>query len=116
MASYEKPHAWRERHVLALGVYRATKRFPAEKTYGLTSQVRRAAFSAVANIVEGSSRRSAKEFRRFLDIALSSLTEVRYAMRFSREAGLLPDEDWSSLNDQQCRARYLTWQLYRSLG
>ena len=116
MAPYEKLHAWRESHELALAVYRATKCFPAEERYGLTSQTRRVAFSAAVNIVEGSSRRSRKEFRRFLDIALSSLTEVGYALRFSREAGLLPDEDWSALNDCQSRARFLTWQLYRALA
>jgi four helix bundle protein len=113
---YEKLHAWRECHELALAVYRATKSFPTEEQYGLTSQTRRAAFSAAVNIVEGSSRRSRKEFRRFLDISLSSLTEVGYALRFSREAGVLPDEDWSALNDRQCRARFLTWQLYRALA
>jgi len=105
MDPYEKLHAWRECHELALGVYRVTKSFPTEELYGLTSQIRRAAFSSAVNIVEGSSRRSRKEFPRFLDIALSSLTEVGYAWRFSREVGLLPDEDWSALNDHQCQAR-----------
>src|SRR5438132_3448318 len=85
MAPYERLHAWRECHELALAVYRVTKSFPSEEQYGLTSQTRRAAFSAAVNIVEGSSRRSRKEFRRFLDISLSSLTEVGYALRFSRE-------------------------------
>src|SRR5437016_14349652 len=113
---YERLHAWRECHELALAVYRATKSFPAEERYGLTSQTRRAAFSAAVNIVEGSARRSTREFRRFLDIALSSLTEVGYALRFCREVGLLPDEEWSALNDRQNRARFLTLQLYRSLG
>ena len=61
-------------------------------------------------------RRSRKEFRRFLDIALASLTEVGYALRFCREAGVLPDEEWSSLNDRDSRARFLTLQLYRSLA
>ena len=116
MAPYEKLHAWRESHELALAVYQVTKTFPTEEQYGLTSQIRRAAFSAAVNIVEGSARRSRKEFRRFLDISLSSLTEVGYALRFCREAGLLPDEDWSALNDRQCRARFLTWQLYRALA
>src|SRR2546425_78762 len=116
MAPYERLHAWRECHELALAVYRVTKSFPSEEQYGLTSQTRRAAFSAAVNIVEGSSRRSRKEFRRFLDISLSSLTEVGYALRFSREAGLLPDEDWSALNDRQCRARFLAWQLYKALA
>ena len=108
MAPYEKLHAWRECHQLALAVYRVTKRFPVDEQYGLTSQTRRAAFSAAVNIVEGSSRKSIKEFRRFLDIALSSLTEVGYALRFAWEAGLLPQEDWSALDDQQNRARFLT--------
>ncbi len=116
MAPYEKLRAWRECHELALAVYRATKEFPTEERYGLTSQMRRAAFSAAANIVEGSARRGPREFRRFLDIALSSLTEVGYALRFTREAGLLSDEAWSTLTDHQSRARFLTWQLYRSMG
>jgi four helix bundle protein len=116
MAPYERLHAWRECHELALAVYGVTKRFPSDERYGLTSQTRRAAFSAAVNIVEGSARRSTREFRRFLDIALSSLTEVGYALRFCREAGILPDQDWSTLNDRQSRARFLTLQLYRSLA
>ena len=116
MSRYEKLHAWRECHELALGVYRVTKRFPLDERYGLTSQTRRAAFSAAANIVEGAARRSMREFRRFLDISLSSLSEVGYALRFAREAGLLSEDDWQALNDRQNRARFLTWQLYQSLN
>ena len=113
---YERLHAWRECHDLALAIYQVTKSFPDHERYGLTSQIRRAAFSAAVNIVEGSARRSRREFRRFLDIALSSLTEVGYALRFSRETGVLPEEEWVSLSDRQNRARFLTWQLYRSLA
>ncbi len=116
MARYEKLHAWRECHELALAVYRVTKKFPDDERYGLTSQTRRAAFSAAVNIVEGSARRSTKEFRRFLDISLSSLSEVGYALRFAYEAGILTEEDWPGLSDLQSRARFLTWQLYRALG
>lgn len=116
MAPYEKLPAWRECHQLALAVYRVTKAYPAEERYGLTSQTRRAAFSAAVNIVEGSARRGRTEFRRFLDISLSSLSEVGYALRFAKESGLLSDTDWAALNDHQCRARFLTWQLYRSMG
>jgi four helix bundle protein len=116
VALYEQLHAWRECHTLALAVYRVTKDFPPHERYGLTSQIRRAAFSAAVNIVEGASRRGSKEFRRFLDIALASLSEVGYTLRFAREAGVLRDADWASLHDQQCRARFLTWRLYRSLS
>jgi len=115
MSRYEKLHAWRECHELALAVYGATKKFPADERYGLSSQTRRAAFSAAVNIVEGAARHSKREFRRFLDISLSSLSEVGYALRFAHEAGLLADADWSALSDQQSLARFLTWQLYRAL-
>ena len=116
MPRYERLHAWRECHELALAVYEVSKKFPSDERYGLTSQLRRAAFSAAVNIVEGSARRSTKEFRRFLDISLSSLSEVGYALRFAHEAGLLSGEDWSVLSDRQSRARFLTWQLYQALA
>ena len=115
MPPYERFAAWRECNSLALKVYRATSAFPKHELYGLTSQTRRAAFSAAANIVEGSSRRGAAEFRRFVDIALGSLSEVGYALRFARELELLTQEAWSELDDQQQRAHYLTWKLYESL-
>jgi four helix bundle protein len=101
---------------MALRVYTVTKAFPSDERYGLTSQIRRAAFSAPVNIVEGSSRKSRKEFRRFLDIALASLSEVGYALRFAHEAGLLDDASWQELSNRQNRSRFLTWGLYRSLG
>ena len=115
MAPYEKLVAWRECHQLALALYGATKSFPADEGYGLTSQIRRAAFSAAANIVEGSSRRTAREVRRFLDIALGSLTEVGYALRFPHEVDLLPQTEWSPRNDRQSRARFLTWRWYQAI-
>src|SRR5467141_4882082 len=102
---YKKLHAWRECHELALGVYKATKTFPSDERYGLTSQLRRAAFSSAVNIVEGSSRKGRKEFRRFLDISLSSLTEVGYALRFATEVQLLEKSVWRDLSDRQNRAR-----------
>ncbi len=116
MAPYERFAAWRECHALALEVYRATRLFPKDELYGLTSQARRAAFSAAANIVEGSAKRGSAEFRRFLDISLGSLTELGYILRISRELGILPEEFWAKLNDQQSRARFLTWKLYASVS
>src|SRR2546423_13840315 len=116
MAPYERFAAWKECHDLALRVYKATTAFPRHELYGLTSQARRAAVSAAANIVEGSSRRGSAEFRRFLDISLGSLSEVGYILRFARELELLTPSQWSELNDHQQRARYLTWKLYESIA
>jgi len=101
---------------LAIRVYKVTVGFPKHELYGLTSQIRRAAFSAAVNIVEGSSRRGSTEFRRFLDIALGSLSEVGYILRFARELELLNPSEWKELNDRQQRARYLTWKLYESVS
>lgn len=59
MRDYTKLEAWKLADDFAVSVYRATKQFPKEELYGLTSQLRRAASSVAANIVEGSSARRA---------------------------------------------------------
>ena len=113
---YERLKAWQECHRLVLETYRVTKSFPRGELYGLTSQTRRAAFSAAANIVEGSAKHSAREYRRFLDITIGSLAEIGYAFRVARELGMLSDSDWDTLEDLRRRAGFLTWRLYQSLG
>src|SRR5437870_13515973 len=116
MPPYERLRAWQECHKLVLETYRATKAFPREELYGLTSQTRRAAFSAAANIVEGSAKRGAREYRRFLDITIGSLAELGYAFRVARELKMLSSSDWQRLADLRRRAGVLTWRLYRLWG
>lgn len=81
MVPYERFDAWKISHQLALEVYEITERWPANERYGLTSQIRRAAISAPTNIAEGSAKRGPRELRRYLDIALGSLSEVSYLLR-----------------------------------
>ena len=61
VASYERFTAWKVSYELALKMYEATDSFPRGELYGLTSQVRRAAFSVVANIAEGAAKRGCRD-------------------------------------------------------
>jgi four helix bundle protein len=116
MLPYERFEAWQRCHELVLEVYRVTKTFPQDEKFGLTSQSRRAAFSAAANIAEGSARRGPGEFRRFLDISLGSLSELAYALLVGRDLGFLSDDDWGTLDALRDHAGKLTWGLYRAVS
>jgi len=115
MYPYERFKAFRLCHQLALDVYRETAAYPKEERYGLTAQTRRAAFSAPANIVEGSSKRGKAEFRRFLDIAGASLAELGYAIRFASELGFLNEVRRRTLEERHAEASKATWGLYASM-
>jgi four helix bundle protein len=116
MSPYRKFRAWQACHKLTVELYRATRRYPPEERYGLVSQTRRAAFSAAANIAEGSARHGRTEFRHFLDIALGSLSEVAYALELARELKYLPDSEWGCLDELRQSASRLTYRLYRAMG
>ena len=89
MRDYTKIRAWQLADDLAVAVYDATKRFPREEAYGMTSQLRRAAVSVPANIVEGSSRGTKKDYLHFLYIARGSLSETQYLLHLSTRLGYL---------------------------
>ena len=112
MPSYERSAAWRRSYELVLAVYDATDSFPKNELYGLTSQTRRAGFSVVANIAEGSAKRGGREFARYLDIALGSLTEIEVALRLARDRGYVTNERWAELERLRNHAGVLTWRLY----
>jgi four helix bundle protein len=116
MMPYEKFEAWQLCHELVKATYDRTKSFPADERYGLTSQARRAAFSAAVNIAEGAAKRGVREFRRYLDISLGSLSELCYTFLLARDLGYLSHEDWEVLDGLRNRAGKVTWRLYRSMG
>jgi four helix bundle protein len=116
MMPYERLTAWRTCHQLVLEVYASTKTFPAHELYGLRSQTRRGAFSAAANIAEGSAKRGPAEFRRFLDMAIGSLSEVGYALLVAKDLGYLTVQKYRQLDDLRNHAGKLTWRLYESMS
>ena len=113
MMPYEGLQAWQCCHALFLEIYRVTGRFPKSEFYGLTTQMRRAAFSAAANLAEGSAKRGAREFRRYIDITLGSLSELSYAIRAVWDLGLGTADDVRRLDELRQQAGRLTWGLYR---
>lgn len=116
MMPYEKFQAWKVSHELALAVYRVTENWPKAERYELTSQTRRAALCAPTNIAEGAAKRGSREFRRYVDIALGSLSELSYLLLFSKDRGILDEETFQSLEQLRNRAGVLTWRLYACLA
>ena len=116
MKPCERFDAWRACHRLVLVVYQATSDYPDHERYGLVAQTRRAAASAPLNIAEGSARRGRREFRRFLDIANASLSEVAYALHLAKDLGYLTDPQSNGLFVLREDASRLTWKLYESMG
>jgi four helix bundle protein len=89
MQNYKDLKVWEKAHLLALGIYKASKGFPKEEQFNITSQLRRASISIPTNIAEGCGKFTNKDFGNFLQIALGSANEVEYLILFSNELGFL---------------------------
>jgi len=76
MATHENLDIWKLSIAFVSQIYVITRKFPEEEKFGLVSQMRRAAVSIPSNIAEGASRKSDKEFLRFLHISLGSVSEL----------------------------------------
>ena len=76
MFRFEKLEVWQKAVKFADRVYEASRGFPSDERFGLTSQMRRAAVSISSNIAEGSGRSSDKDFAHFIEIAYGSLMEI----------------------------------------
>jgi four helix bundle protein len=105
---------WQKAHRMTLNVYNATRRFPKEELYGLTSQVRRSAASIGANIAEGSGRRSNNEICRFLQIARGSASETEYHILLAYDLKLLGEEEFRRLSRQADELQRMLTALIQS--
>jgi len=83
--SFEQLIVWQKAHQFVLGIYHFTENFPRHETYGLASQLRRAAVSIPANIAEGFKKRGRADKARFLNIAQGSLEECRYYLILAKD-------------------------------
>ena len=91
---------WQKAHRLVLDLYRTSVSFPKDETYGLRLQMRRAAVSVPANIAEGFKRYGVRDKGRFMNIAQSSLEELRYFLILANELRHLDDAHLMSQVEQ----------------
>lgn len=106
---------WQKAYIFALEIYKATKGFPKDELYGLTSQIRRAVISISANIAEGYERQHRKEYIQFLMIAKGSLGETETYLMFGKDLGYLKKDEYEKLEGLRQEVGKLLMGLIRSL-
>jgi four helix bundle protein len=106
---------WVKAHAFTLDAYKASKVFPREEMYGLTSQMRRASVSIGSNIAEGACRNGDAEFARFLQMAAGSASEVEYHLLLARDLELLKTTDCERLSSEVVEVKRMLASLMQKL-
>ncbi|HQX04635.1 MAG TPA: four helix bundle protein [Flavobacterium sp.] len=112
--SFEKLIAWQKGRELALLIYKTTKKFPKEETFGLSSQMRRCSISITSNLAEGSRRKSFKDKARFSEIAYSSSLELLNQVILSNDFEYIDEINYLSLREKIAEVNMLIDGLYIS--
>ena len=115
MRDHRKLRAFELADDLTISIYRATRSFPKEEIYCLTSQMRRAAISVVSNIVEGCSRESQAEYTHILEMSFGSLRELHYQFVLAARLGYTREEEIPSLEQKFAEAEKVLGALVRSM-
>jgi four helix bundle protein len=98
--TFEDLLVWQKAHQFVLAAYRLSRTFPRTETYGLASQLRRAAVSIAANIAEGFKKRGRADKLRFFNIAQGSIEESRYYLILARDLDYGDVSESSKLLDE----------------
>lgn len=114
--SYKDMIVWQQAMDLVVAVYSATKQWPKEELYGLTSQARRAATSVPANIAEGFARENRGSYQQFLRIAQGSLKELETHILIARRITLADEQTATALLQQTESVGKLLRRLIRKLS
>ena len=114
----DKPHkkldVWKLSMELSKSIYLLTANFPSEEKFGLISQMRRAVVSIPSNLAEGAARASDNEFRNFLSIARSSLSELDTQLDLSRQLGFITPESRLEIDTLLMRIDKMLYALYQA--
>ena len=115
MRDHRKLRAFELADQLVMSVYSATRTFPKDEMFGLTSQLRRASVSIASNIVEGCARNSEADFLRFLDMAFGSVREVEYQLTIANRLEYTSSDSAEQLVNQADETARVLSGLIRSL-
>jgi len=115
MKDFRNLNVWQKAHQFALNIYEATKSYPKEELYGLTSQIRRASLSIPTNIAEGCGKYTDADFARFCQIAFGSASEVEYLILFSKDIGLIKNKAYNELDSEVIEIKKMLGSLLQKL-
>jgi four helix bundle protein len=115
MRNFHQLSIWSNGHLLTLKIYTLTKSFPKEETFGLISQMRRAAYSVPCNIAEGCGRNTVPEFKRFLTIATGSASELEYQLFLSKDLGYISETVFKDLELETIQLRKMIYSLIKKI-
>ncbi|MEW6664834.1 MAG: four helix bundle protein [Thermodesulfobacteriota bacterium] len=116
MKSIEELDVFKLAHETTLEVYQITRAFPEDEKFGLTTQMRRAAFSIPMNLAEGAGRLNTKEYRQFVGVARGSASELRYQVTLARDLGYLEHEIHDELHAKVDRIGKMLTALSKALS
>ncbi|MCK8827028.1 four helix bundle protein [Natroniella acetigena] len=112
METVEDLKVFKKSHSLVVELYKTTTDFPKEEKYGLVSQIRRAASSINANLMEGSHRRTMGEYKQFIGIARGSIGELKYHILLAKDLDYISKDNYFKFREQiQEVSRMLTGLL-----
>ena len=115
VGGFQRLAAWQKSMDLIEAVYRETSNWPREETYGLVSQVRRAAISIPSNIAEGHGRSGAREYAHHVSIAYGSLSEMETQLLIAHRLGYTHDDENALLMAAIVEVRRIIRGLLNSL-
>jgi four helix bundle protein len=112
--SFRDLEVWRKSMDLTERVYVASKSFPQSETFGLTSQVRRAAVSIPSNIAEGKAV-GGQRYRRHIKIALGSDAELQTQIELAKRLNMLTEATADELLQQATEIGRMLAGLFKAL-
>ena len=105
MKNFKELRIWQKGMDIAVDCFNVTELFPKEEKFGLSLQIRKCGISIPSNIAEGSSRKSEKDYSRFIEISLGSAYELETQLLIAQRVNFGNPEQLAKVladvNDEQ---------------